>query len=107
MGRPKRPARARTVARRAVIADEKLVRARNKLIDLAPGGTEAHPIDVPTPAVVEPRASAVLCPRCDEPFAVEEHEATTSAYGRLREAKLVCKTCGTRRSLWFRIVAPS
>jgi uncharacterized protein with PIN domain len=107
MARPKRPVRARTALRRARTQDEKLVRARGKLIDLAPGGTPERPIDVPTSAVVEPKASAVRCPRCDEPFVVEAHEASTTEHGRLREAKLRCKSCGKERSLWFRVVAPS
>ncbi len=107
MARPKRPVRGRTALRRARTENEKLVRARDKLIDLAPGGTPARPIDVPTSAVVEPKASAVMCPRCDEPFFVESHEAVTTEHGRLREAKLRCKTCGRERSLWFRVVAPS
>jgi len=107
MARPKRPLRARTVERRKRTADEKLVRARSKLYDLEPGGAETRPIDVSTPALVEPKARAIVCPRCDEPFDVETHEAHTDEHGRLREAKLRCRTCGERRSAWFRIVAPS
>jgi uncharacterized protein with PIN domain len=107
MARPKRPVRARTALRRARTEDEKVVRARDRLIELAPGGTPGRPIDVTTSAVVEPKASAVRCPRCDEPFVVESHEAVTNEHGRLREAKLRCKTCGRERSLWFRVVAPS
>jgi formylmethanofuran dehydrogenase subunit E len=107
MARPKRRIRARTLERQARVASEKLFLARNKLIELAPGGTQARPIDVPTAALVEPKAEAVACPRCGEPFAVESHEARTSAHGRLREVTVLCKFCATRRSLWFRIVAPS
>jgi hypothetical protein len=107
VARPKRPVRSRTIQRRIRAATDKLTRARNRLIELAPGGTPALPIDVPTPSLVEPKATAVACPRCDAPFAVEQHEARSTEYGRLREAKLRCKVCGTARSLWFRIVAPS
>jgi DNA-directed RNA polymerase subunit RPC12/RpoP len=107
MARAKRPPRLRTLERRARLLDEKLVRTRNQLLDLAPGGSEARPFDVPTAAVVEPKARAVRCPRCNELFFVEAHEAHTDEHGRLREAKLRCKSCGERRSLWFRIVAPS
>src|SRR5262245_20615020 len=107
MARPKRPVRARTVERRARVASDKVTRARAKLLDLAPGGSETHPIDIPTPSLVEPKAGGIACPSCDEPFEVEAHEAHTNEHGRLREAKLRCKLCGMRRSLWFRVVAPS
>jgi hypothetical protein len=107
MARPKRPPRQRTVVRRAKLLDEKLVRARNRLLDLEPGGSETRPIDVSTPAVIEPRARSLHCPRCDEPFDVESHEARTIGHERLREAVLRCRVCGAGRSLWFRVVAPS
>ena len=107
MARPKRPARARTIQRQAQLASDKLARARNRLIDLAPGGSEAYPADVPTASLVEPKAEAVACPRCETPFTVETHEAVTTEHGRLREVTVHCKACGTRRLLWFRIVAPS
>jgi hypothetical protein len=86
---------------------EKLIRAKTTLLDLEPGGRANHPIDVTTAAVIEPKARSVACPRCDEPFDVESHEALTNEDGRLREVKLRCRTCGTTRSLWFRISAPS
>ena len=107
MSRPKRTARARTLDRRAHAANEKLALAKKKLMDLEPGGTEAYPIEVPTAAVIEPRARGVACPRCDEPFHVESHDAHVDPHGRLREARLRCRLCGERRSLWFRISAPS
>ena len=107
MSRPKRTPRARTVLRRQRVADERLVRARTKLLELEPGGTTARPIEVPTPAVIEPKARSVRCPRCDEPFELVDHQAHTDEHGRLREAKLECRFCGMRRSLWFRISAPS
>jgi hypothetical protein len=78
-----------------------------KLMDLEPGGSPERPLDVATAALVEPKARSVPCPRCEDPFDVEAHEAHTDTHGRLREAKLRCRTCGLTRSLWFRIVAPS
>ncbi|HEY3495214.1 MAG TPA: hypothetical protein VGK73_11030 [Polyangiaceae bacterium] len=107
MARAKRPPRLRTVQRKVQLADEKLVRAKNKLMDLEPGGSQTRPLDVSTPALVEPKAKALRCPRCDEAFELESHEAHAGGSGRLRETKLRCRVCGMRRSLWFRIVAPS
>lgn len=107
MARNKRVPRPRTLERKLRLADEKLVRSRLKLMELEPGGSEARPIDVSTSALVEPKARAFRCPRCDEPFEVASHEAHTGNHGRLREAKLRCKSCGLERSLWFRVIAPS
>jgi len=105
--RPKRPPRRRTVARLARAASEKLVTARRKLLDLEPGGSETRPLDVATPAVIEPRARTVHCPRCDEPFDVAAHEAEVGGHGRLRRVTLECRHCGEGRALWFRVNAPS
>ena len=107
MSRAKRSPRVRTLQREASRADAKLVRAKDRLIDLEPGGTEPHPLDVSTAALIEPKAKSVLCPRCDLPFSLVSHEAHSDGRGRLRETKLRCRQCGFARSLWFRIVAPS
>ena len=105
--RPKRPERPRTLARRELLASEKLFRARSKLLDLEPGGTEANPLAVATASVIEPKARSVLCPRCGEVFDVESHDAEVGEHGRLRRVALRCRQCGTTRSLWFRVTAPS
>lgn len=105
--RPKRPGRPRTLARREQLASEKLFRARSKLLDLEPGGTAEHPLAVATASVIEPKARSVHCPRCDEAFDVESHEAEVGEHGRLRRVHLRCRQCGTTRSLWFRVTAPS
>jgi hypothetical protein len=107
MARAKRPLRTRTIKRRARAANDRWVQAKRRLYDLEPGGLPERPIDVPTPALVEPKAKSLSCPRCDAFFVVDQHAAHTDGYGRLREAKLLCKACGERRSLWFRIVSPS
>jgi hypothetical protein len=107
MARPKRPPRARTVERRTRQADDKLARSKAKLLDLMPGGAPSNPLDVPSAALVEPKARSVLCPRCDEPFTLEAHEAHATDGARLREARLRCRLCGERRSMWFRVIAAS
>jgi hypothetical protein len=87
------------------LVSEPLARARAKLLELEPGGTPARPLEVATAAVIEPKAESLPCPRCSGRFAVTEHEAHTRE--RLREVKVACRHCGERRSLWFRISAPS
>lgn len=107
MSRPKRPPRTRTLVRRTRRVDDKLARAKSKLLDMLPGGTRALPLEVASATLVEPKARSVECPRCDEPFTLEAHEAHSGDGGRLREARLHCRLCGERRSMWFRVVAPS
>jgi hypothetical protein len=100
----KKPKRARTVRREALRDAAALARARERLFALGPGGSPERPIAVDAVSVIELRAAAVACPRCEGEQRVDEHVAVTTARGlRLREARLVCRACGTRRSLWFQL----
>ncbi|HEX2670882.1 MAG TPA: hypothetical protein VHM25_08420, partial [Polyangiaceae bacterium] len=57
------------------LLSESLARERQRLFELEPGATRAHPVEVSTAAVIEPKAGATPCPRCNGHFEVEEHEA--------------------------------
>ncbi len=105
MARQKRPPRPRTLERKQRVLSEKLAEARRKLLDLEAGGSPGRPIEVGTPSVIEPMATSVHCPSCDEPFEVESHEAHVDGHTRLREARVHCRACGEHRSLWFRVNA--
>jgi len=89
------------------VLSEPLTRARQELFELEPGATRARPVEVSSAAVIEPQAESTLCPRCNGHFEVEEHEAHSAPGSRVRELKVRCRFCGDRRSLWFRINAPS
>ncbi len=102
----KRPARTRTERRTRARQLEKLAAQRERLLALEPGGTPERPIEISSASLVEPRAAGMRCPRCDEPFRVEAHNAPSSEGMRLREAVVRCGTCGTQRSLWFRLTGP-
>lgn len=95
--------RARTVRREAEREALSQARDRERLFALERGGSPERPIDVDAASVVEVRASAVACPRCEGRHHVEEHAAVIHGGARLREARLVCRACGSRRSLWFRL----
>ena len=94
-----KPKRARTLRRETARAASNLARDREKLFLLEPGGRPESPIEVASASVVEARAAAVPCPRCGGEQVVEEH----AAVARLREARMMCRQCGTRRSMWFRL----
>jgi uncharacterized protein with PIN domain len=55
---------------------------------------------------VEARALSQRCPRCDGELELLEHAAVTVQGARLRELRLRCRRCGSRRSLFFQIEEP-
>jgi predicted RNA-binding Zn-ribbon protein involved in translation (DUF1610 family) len=98
-----RPKRARTVRRERARQDVSDARDRERLFRLEPGGSAECPIDVASASVVERRAATFPCPLCGGEHAIDEHAAVSGAGQRLREVRLRCHRCGTRRSLWFRL----
>lgn len=99
----KKPKRDRTLRREAARAAAALAADRERLFALEPGGSPERQIDVDAVSIVEVRAAAVACPRCAGRHRVDEHAAVTVAGARLREVRLACAQCGSRRSLWFRL----
>jgi DNA-directed RNA polymerase subunit RPC12/RpoP len=99
-------ARPRSLRREGERALTKLQSANEKLFLLEPGGSEGRPLDVASAAVIEAHAESVPCPRCGGRHDVEEHLALTLAGARLRQVRLRCRQCGSRRSVWFRIAEP-
>ncbi|HEX9104810.1 MAG TPA: hypothetical protein VF997_21515 [Polyangia bacterium] len=96
--------RARTGRRVRERAARELVRDRQKLAALLPGGAPERPIEVPSAAVVPVRARATPCPLCDGAFVIE-HESAGSREGRLVHAvHVACARCGVARTLWFHVV---
>ncbi|HVZ31639.1 MAG TPA: hypothetical protein VG963_04390, partial [Polyangiaceae bacterium] len=100
------PARARTARRQLERSHAKLGRDRERLFVLSPGGSPERPMSVEAAAIVEVRAVAVPCPLCQGPHEILEHAAVVLHGERLREARLRCRQCGTRRSLFFRLEQP-
>jgi predicted Zn finger-like uncharacterized protein len=97
----KRPERTQRRARER--AARQLVRDREKLAQLSPGGSAQRPIEVASAPVVEIRVRAMTCPQCDGDYKVEDHR---SAGQGVRPVDVRCNRCGVARTLWFRIVAP-
>jgi|SRR5580704_2768135 hypothetical protein len=94
----KRP--ERTARRADERAARQLVRDRERLAKLSPGGSAEHPIHVDSAAVVEVRTEALPCPQCAGSYRLVEHR---SAGVGLRAVDVVCRTCGAPRTLWFRL----
>jgi len=101
--RKPRPERPRAQARRSARAGEKLARDQERLFSLSPGGSATRPLPAPSAAVVESRAAAERCPVCRGEHEILEHAAVIAAGRRLREARLRCRQCGRRRSLFFEL----
>ena len=96
----KRP--ERTARRAAERAARDLVRDREKLAALSPGGTRERPIEVDSASVVEPRIRSLACPQCQGQYRVVDHRSAASG---IREVDVRCDQCGTPRTLWFRLVS--
>jgi hypothetical protein len=98
-GRAQRRVRAR--------AHERLVRDLDRLARLETGGAPDRPFVIDSPAVVEVRALARPCPLCGGSLRLEGHGAEIVDGVRLRVAAVACTTCGTRRSIYFRLGQPT
>ncbi len=94
----KRP--ARTARRQAERAARDLVRDRERLAALEPGGSAERPIEVAASSVIEPRARGLPCPQCGGAYRLDDHQAPSSS---LRLVSVTCQRCGTPRRLWFRL----
>jgi hypothetical protein len=96
---------SRTERRQAARDAAKLVRAREKLAALEPGGAPDRPIEVSSASSVEPHAASLPCAQCSEHrMRVESHDALTTEDGRrLRRVQTRCGRCGALRVLYFRL----
>ena len=103
MAKKTRPRTERRVRERAA---RELVRDRQKLAALQPGGAPERPIEVPSAAVIPPRARATPCPLCEGTLRVD-HETAETRQGRLvHAAHVTCTRCGVPRALWFHVAPP-
>jgi hypothetical protein len=96
----KRPERTERRARER--AARELVRDREKLAKLSPGGAPERPIDVESSAVIEGRVRSTPCAQCEGAYRVLDHRAEGSG---LRAVAARCQRCGVPRTLWFRLVS--
>lgn len=94
----KRPRTERRERERAV---KSLVRDREKLALLSPGGSPDRPITIESPSVIEPRLRSLPCPQCDGELQVRDHRAAGAG---LRELDVICKQCHAPRTLYFQLV---
>jgi predicted Zn finger-like uncharacterized protein len=83
-------------------AARQLVRDRERLAALSPGGSADHPIAVGSAAVVETRTHATPCVQCEGEYRIVEHRSEGSG---LRAVEVRCQRCGVARTLWFRITS--
>jgi hypothetical protein len=97
---------ARTQRRAFERAEQSLAKDRQRLFELEVGGSAGRPIEVSSASVVETHALSVPCPLCSGPHEVVEHAAVVDQGVRLREVRLRCRQCGSRRTLFFRLVEP-
>jgi len=103
MSKKERPRSERRVRERAA---QRLVRERQKLALLSPGGTPERPIDVVSTSVIPVRARSTPCPLCDGTLRLDDESAGTRAGKLLHTAHVTCASCGVGRALWFHVSSP-
>ena len=79
-----------------------LVRDRERLAALEPGGSPEHPIELVSASVVETRTRALSCPQCEGQYRIHDHRAPSAG---LRAVDVKCQLCGTPRTLYFRLTS--
>jgi hypothetical protein len=94
----KRPERTERRVRERAARD--LVRDRERLARLEPGGSAERPLVVPSTSVIEVRVRSLRCPQCEGEYRLEDHQAPSAG---LRRVDVICRVCQVRRSLWFRL----
>lgn len=103
MSRKQRPRTERRARERDA---RQLVRDRQKLALLEPGGAAERPIEVPSTSVIAMRARGTACPLCDGALRIEDETAGMHGRRLLHAAHVRCASCGVARALWF-VVVPS
>lgn len=96
--------RARTVRRAIERELGALADAREKLARISDGGAPERPLTVASASIVEPRALALGCARCEGELRVESHDALSTPQGALRRVRARCRGCGAIREIWLQIV---
>jgi len=77
----------------------------DRLAQVAPGGTPATTLEVPSPSVVEMRAENVGCHGCGAArVAIKQHGSGTFEGRRLRVLRVACETCGAARDVYVRLM---
>ncbi|HOX42744.1 MAG TPA: hypothetical protein PK668_04050 [Myxococcota bacterium] len=96
-------ARRRAQGRREAQAAAEEAWRREAEARAAPGGDPSRPLEVSSPAVVEPRAEGLPCPVCGGEVRVDEHLARLVDGQRLRVARVSCRRCAHTREIFFRL----
>ena len=95
--------RARTERREREREQAKLVRERERLARLLPGGSAERPIDISSASVIEVQAKSQPCPLCGGELRIDEHVARSVGAELLRVVRVRCNQCGAPRELFFRL----
>ncbi|MFC1610992.1 hypothetical protein ACFL6C_08540 [Myxococcota bacterium] len=93
------------IARRRALKNDLEERMRERQQDALslPGGRADNPIDIETPALVEPVVDSEKCVRCAGDLRLLEHAAERRGSDRLRIARTKCARCGIERDVFFRL----
>lgn len=94
---------------RRVVADDRRRAAADALASaerVRAGGAAERPVEVESPAQIEPRVEREPCLRCGGRMHVDAHEVDDRGPELLRRVVAVCGGCGARGTTWFRVRVP-
>jgi hypothetical protein len=97
----KKKKRTRSVEREKKRELDKLGRKLDRLVDESPGGSPERAIAVDSASVVEVKARAIRCVRCEGELTIHAHEADSIYGAQYRRLDMQCSKCLTRRRIWF------
>ena len=99
--------RARTTARQKQREVAKLADKLDKLVAESPGGSPARAIAVTSASVIDVKARAFRCGRCEGELEWKAEHAEFAGAIQLRNVDMVCKRCFAPRKIWFSLGAPT
>jgi hypothetical protein len=94
----KRPRATRREKERAL---GKLATKLDRLVQASPGGSPQKAITVDSASVVEVKARAFCCGRCEGELLLLTHEAEFLQGAQYRRVEMQCRNCFVRRCIWF------
>lgn len=101
--RPKRPRAHQREKRRELT---KLADKLDRLVHESAGGSPERAVEVSSASVIEVKARALRCGRCEGELLLVAHEAEFRNGVQLRRVDLQCRSCFAPRRAWFRLGPP-
>ena len=99
--------RPRAIERENRRALGKLAHKLDALAADSPGGSQQRALPVSSASVIDNKARAFRCGRCEGELELRDHQAEFQGSIQFRRVDLVCRSCFHPRRVWFRLGTPT